>query len=159
MGCGPATLTAYLAPRVAPGGTVIGADLAEKMVERARKTATARGWTGVEFVETDALEYSPPSPVDAVVFSLSLSTMEDPQATLTRAVSWLKPGGQLVILDSIPDPRRPWAQLVIFLKSPRVGAGPTCIPIDFAEIHLEEVEIQTFLMGVYTLVSARKPNA
>jgi ubiquinone/menaquinone biosynthesis C-methylase UbiE len=157
LGCGPATLTPYLIPRVGPSGTVIGVDLAEKMIARARRKAGRMGWHNARFECVGALDYAPPSPVDAVVFCLALSTMSDCERCLERALAMLKPGGKLVILDSIPEPSQRLASAVMHLKAPLVGARPTRAPLDFAAAELEDVRVQRFFAGVYALVSGRRP--
>jgi len=159
LGCGPGTLVPYLLEKVGPSGRVIGIDVADSMVARARSTAARSGWHNVEFERSDALEYRPRSSVRAVVFCLSLSTMDDPRRCLDHAVSMLAPGGQLVILDSIPERSRRLASVVMQLKAPLVGARPTSLPLEFALANLEEVRIRSFFLGVYSLLSARKPAA
>ena len=59
LGCGPGTLTPYLLPKVSPGGTVIGVDVADNMISRARELATERSWSHAEFVRSDARDFSP----------------------------------------------------------------------------------------------------
>jgi ubiquinone/menaquinone biosynthesis C-methylase UbiE len=157
LGCGPGTLTPYLLEKVGPAGRVIGIDVADGMVARARSTAARSGWHNVEFERSDALDYSPGSSVQAVVFCLSLSTMGDPERCLVHVVSMLKPGGQLVILDSIPERSRRFASWVMHLKAPLVGARPTGVPLEFALANLEGVRIRRFFHGVYSLLSARNP--
>ncbi len=157
FGCGPATVTPYLLARVGPTGSVIGVDIAEKMVARARQKAERSGWHNARFERGSTLDYSPPSTVDAVVFCLSLSTMDDCERCLERAVSMLEPGGQLVVLDSIPERSRPFAGLIIHLKAPLVGSTPTRVPLDWASATLEDVRLRRLFGGVYSLVSARKP--
>jgi ubiquinone/menaquinone biosynthesis C-methylase UbiE len=159
LGCGPATLTPHLLPKLGPAGALVGVDLAEGMVARAREKARRLGWRNVRFERGDALAYSPPCAVDAVVFSLSLSTLPDPELALARALAMLAPRGQLVVLDSIPDATRSLANAVIFLKAPLVGARPTRAPLDFAAARLEGVRVRRLFGGVYTVVSGRKPEA
>ncbi len=158
LGCGPATVTPHLLAKLGASGTLIGVDLAEAMVAEARRKAERLGWRNVRFECADALHYSPASPVDAVVFSLSLSTMPEVERALERAFAMLAPGGQLVVLDSIPEPRRPLAKVIIYLKAPLVGARPTRAPLDFARAKLEEVRGRRLFLGAYTVVSGRKPG-
>jgi ribosomal subunit interface protein len=157
LGCGPASATPHRLPKVGPSGALVGVDLAEGMVAEARRKAARLGWRNARFECGDALDYSPPSPVDAIVFSLSLSTMPDAESALEHALSILAPGGQLVVLDSIPEPGRPLARAIIHLKAPLVGARPTRAPLDFAFARLEEVRVQRLFLGAYTVVSGRKP--
>jgi ubiquinone/menaquinone biosynthesis C-methylase UbiE len=155
LGCGLGTLVPHLLPRVAPGGTVIGVDVADRLIERARALAAREGWGNVELVRFDVRDFSPPRPLDAVVFCLSLTTMPDPESCLTRALAWLKPGGQLVVLDSFPERDRPIARWVIHAKAPLVGAQPSERPLEVMREGLEALRIRRFHLGAYILVSGR----
>jgi demethylmenaquinone methyltransferase/2-methoxy-6-polyprenyl-1,4-benzoquinol methylase len=159
LGCGPATVTPHLLQRVGPEGTVIGVDIADKMIARARQQAERADWRNARFERSDALDYTPPRSVDAVVFCLSLSALGDCERGLERALAMLEVGGQLVILDSIPERSRPLANLLMHLKAPLVGARPSAAPLEFARRKLEGVRVRSFLFGVYTLLSGRKPAA
>jgi ubiquinone/menaquinone biosynthesis C-methylase UbiE len=159
LGCGPGTLTPYLLERVGPTGRIIGVDVADGMIARARRAAARSGWHNVEFERSEVLDYSPRCRVGAAVFCLSLTTMGDPRRCLEHVVSALEPGGQLVILDSIPERNRRVARLVMRLKAPLVGARPTSAPLDFVFANLEGARIRRFFSGVYSLLSARKPMA
>src|SRR5262245_267763 len=157
LGCGPATLTPYLLERIGPTGSVIGVDVARGMIERARSKAEARGWTNARFECADALGYQPPSRVGAVALCLSLSTMPEPLRCLKRALGFLEPGGRIAVLDSFPDPSRRLASFTIRLKSPLVGARPSREPLERLAAELGELRTQHFFLGVYSLVSGRKP--
>jgi len=159
LGCGPATVTPHLLPKLGPAGAIVGVDLSEGMLAEARRKAERLGWRNARFERADARDYAPPAPVQAVVFSLSLSTMPEPERCLERALAMLAPGGQLVVLDSIPEPGRPLANAIVRLKAPLVGARPTRAPLDFAAARLEAVRVHRLFLGAYTVVSGRKPGA
>ena len=156
LGCGLGTLVPHLLPRVTPGGAVIGVDIADELIRRARETARRNSWRNVEFVRADVRDFSPHRPVDAVVFCFSLTTMPEPEHRLERAISWLKPSGQLVVLDSFPQPSRPIARWVIHAKAPFVGAAPSERPLQLLLDRLDGVRMRHFHFGVYSLVSGRK---
>ena len=158
MGCGPGTLTPYLLPKVGTDGAVLGTDVADEMIERARSVASEHGWGNVRFERADVREFSPPAKAGIVVFCLSLTTMPDPVRCLSRAHSWLKPGGQLVILDSFLEPDRRLAGLAIRMKSPLVGADPMGVSLATVTSGLDSARLQHFHNGIYTLVSGRKPS-
>jgi hypothetical protein len=84
--------------------------------------------------------------------------MPDPGRCFARALSWLEPGGQLVVLDSFLEPKRRLAGLAIRLKSPLVGADPGAVSLGELAAPLESVRIRHFHAGVYTLLSGRKPR-
>ena len=159
VGCGPGTLTPYLLPKVGPTGSVLGTDVADRMIDRARSLAARQGWGNVRFERSDVRDFSPHAEADVVVFCLSLTTMPDPGRCLFRALSWLKPGGQLVILDSFLERDRQLAGLAIRLKSPLVGADPTAVSLDQIASSLDSFRLQRFHTGVYTLAWGRKPRA
>ncbi len=54
----------------------------------------------------DALEaHIPTQGLDAVVFTLVLCTIPDPEQAVCRVKNWLKPGGRLLVLEHIGSPR------------------------------------------------------
>ncbi len=156
LGCGLGTLVPHLVPKVAPGGTAIGVDVSDKLIARARALAAREGWRNVELVQSDVRDFTPQHPLDAVVFCLSLTTMPDPENRVLRAISWLKPAGQLVVLDSLPERSRPLARWAIHAKAPLVGAEPSERLLPLLLDQLDGVRIRRFHRGVYTLVSGKK---
>jgi len=157
FGCGPGTLTPYLLKKVGPGGQVIGVDLADEMIERARRKAEQQGWHNARFERCCVHEYAPGSLVQGAVFSLALSAMPDVPGCLEKALAVLEPGGSLAILDSFPDRSRPWANWIVHLKAPLVGAVPTLLPRQFVAERMQDVRSTTLWGGVYGVLSARKP--
>jgi ubiquinone/menaquinone biosynthesis C-methylase UbiE len=159
IGCGPGTLTPYLLPKVGPTGAVLGTDVSDEMIGRARGVSTERGWPNVRFERADARDFTPAEAPRIIVFCLALTTLPDPARCLARAISWLVPGGQLVILDSFLQPARRLAALAIRIKSPLVGADPAALSIPEVTAQLESVRLRHFQGGVYTLISGRRPAA
>ena len=156
LGCGPGALVRHLVPKVGASGSVVGVDVSDEMIGRARARARLEGWRNAEFVRADASEFTPEGTFDAVVFCLSLTTLPDPERCLARALSWLAPAGQLVVLDSLPEATRPLARLAIRAKAPLVGADPSERVLPALLESLDDVRLRRFQLGVYTLVSGRK---
>ena len=159
VGCGQGSLVPSLLPKLEPGGRILGADASGGMIARARERAHAEGWSSVRFERCDVHALDPGEPADIVVFCLSLSTMPDPEQCLARALGWLAPGGQLVVLDSFLQRGRPWANLTIRAKSRFVGADPSAISIDGVTQRLAVPSIVQLRAGAYTLVHGFKPEA
>lgn len=159
IGCGPGTLVPYLLPKVGADGSILGVDIAEGMIERARSLAARRGWQNVRFERSDVREFSPRTKADAVVFCLSLTTMPEPQDSLARALTWLRAAGQLVVFDSFLGTAGLLAGLTIRLKSPLVGADPAAVSAEEIVSQLESARLERFHRGVYTLISGRKVRA
>ncbi len=105
--CGTGDLALELAKRVAPGGTVVGCDFSERMLEAARAKASGRGAAGVRFEWADALElpYGDAS-FDAATIGFGARNLADLDRGLAELRRVVRPGGRLVILE-ITQPTRP----------------------------------------------------
>jgi S-adenosylmethionine-diacylgycerolhomoserine-N-methlytransferase len=82
-------------------------DLCPALLEQAR--ARARVHRNVELVEGDVTRFRPAEPVDCVFFSYSLTMIDDWRAALTNAMSMLKPGGALGVVDFYVSAAKPRA--------------------------------------------------
>jgi ubiquinone/menaquinone biosynthesis C-methylase UbiE len=96
-GAGASALVA--AEHVGPTGRVIGIDLADTLLQRARARAAARGLTQVEFRVGDLLEppLDPADVFDAVVCVFGIFFVPDMNAALQALWSRVAPGGALAI--------------------------------------------------------------
>lgn len=106
--CGTGDLALELASRVGPGGSVVGCDFSEPMLEIARRKAAEAGVKGsVSFEWADALElpYEDGS-FDAVTVGFGVRNLADLDRGLAELARVLRPGGRLAILE-ITQPRRP----------------------------------------------------
>ncbi|WP_326595654.1 methyltransferase domain-containing protein [Streptomyces sp. NBC_01803] len=93
LGCGPGTITADLAERVAPG-PVTAVDHAPDILPAAEAAARARGLTGVRFVTADAhaLDF-PDDSFDVVHAHQVLQHLGDPVRALRETRRVCRPGG------------------------------------------------------------------
>lgn len=161
LGCGPASVTPSLLKIIPKNVKIIGIDFSEKMIAIANRKKEQNQWADVRFECMDMYEFTPDKQVDAVVFCLALTAILDSIKALKKASSILKPGGQLLILDSIPLNSRwyhPFANIYMYAKSMIVGAKPNKSILDYITNSLVNVVIKERVFGVYTLISAFKPN-
>lgn len=161
LGCGPASVIPSLLKNLPEKAQIIGIDFSEKMIAIANRKKEQNHWHNVHFQCMDMYEFTPDKQVDAVVFCLALTAIPDSIKALSKANSLLKPGGQLLILDSIPLHSRwyhPFANIYMYAKSMIVGAKPNKAIFAYLTDNLVHVEIKERVFGVYTLISAFKPN-
>jgi len=80
-------------------------DLCPALLEQARPRA--RRYGNVELVEGDVTRFRPRDAVDCVFFSYALTMIDDWRAALANAMSMLKPGGTLGVVDFYISKARP----------------------------------------------------
>src|ERR1700722_9045859 len=85
-------------------------DLCPALLEQARTRAQVH--RNVELVEGDVTRYRPAEPVDCVFFSYSLTMIDDSRAALANALSMLRPGGPLGVVDFYVSSARPRPEYV-----------------------------------------------
>jgi ubiquinone/menaquinone biosynthesis C-methylase UbiE len=86
---------------------VLGIDLSEQMLERARARIAGQRLDRVEVRQGDVEHLDlPDASVDSVVSTYSLCTVADPAAVLREARRVLVPGGRLVLVEH--GPARTW---------------------------------------------------
>jgi demethylmenaquinone methyltransferase/2-methoxy-6-polyprenyl-1,4-benzoquinol methylase len=105
--CGTGDLSLELAKRVSPGGSVVGCDFSEPMLDLAREKAASRGAESIRFEWADALQLPyDDERFDAVTVGFGVRNFADHDRGLREMSRVLRPGGRLVILE-FTEPRRP----------------------------------------------------
>jgi SAM-dependent methyltransferase len=123
VGCGTGVISMLVADL---GHTVVGIDLSDGMLDKAR--AKANGRTEVGFKRGNAMApRGKPASFDAVVNRHVLWTMTDPERALTNWRRMLRPGGHLAIIDGLwgqePDDRMDGIAPSLPLIEPSVAVG------------------------------------
>jgi SAM-dependent methyltransferase len=128
VGCGPGTITAGLAERVAPG-RVVAADSAESVLDEARRSTAAA--TNVDFAVADvhALDF-PDDTFDIVHAHQVLQHVADPVQALREMRRVARPGGVVAARDAdfgtmiwYPEPPAMDAWLPVYYKVARGNGG------------------------------------
>jgi len=118
IGCGPGYLLQLIAEEF-PDKPLIGVDISEEMVKRARaKFSVLNANRKVEFRQGSA-EHLPfaDGTQDFIVSTLSLHHWHNPQLAFNEIYRVLKPGGQFLIFDLRRDARRFFFWLVWFAQN------------------------------------------
>jgi SAM-dependent methyltransferase len=109
VGCGCGATALELARRVGPDGQVLGVDISEPMLSRARERAQAAGAANVAFEWGDAQQHAFALERFDLVFSrFGVMFFTDPPAAFANLLRALRPGGRLAFVCWQEPARNPW---------------------------------------------------
>jgi demethylmenaquinone methyltransferase/2-methoxy-6-polyprenyl-1,4-benzoquinol methylase len=152
IGCGTGRNLQFLSEAAGPNGRVYGVDLSQGMLDKAREFCTQRGLENVTLIHGDALEFRPTQPLDGVMFGLSYNTMPNHKAMLRHALSLLRPGGRVVIMDG-KLPRGPGQEFVlrfsVWLMKRTLLGNPHIKPWEHLMEAADRFEMEDYLFGSY----------
>lgn len=112
VGCGCGQTTLELAELVGPSGRVLGVDISEQMLERARERTVESGHRTIELVLADAAVHPfEPAAFDLVFSRFGVMFFEDAAAAFANLHRALRPGGRLGFVCWQPIEQNPWASL------------------------------------------------
>jgi SAM-dependent methyltransferase len=100
--------TGWWSPLLAANGELWMSDAAEPPLERARERLVAHGLRAHLHVrDAWAPPETPPAPADGLFAGFWLSHVERDRTAefLDLAARWLRPGGRISLIDSLPDPQ------------------------------------------------------
>ena len=120
LGCGGGIDVFLAAKRVGNKGRVIGIDMTEDMLNKARANAKKAGLKNVEF-KLGEIEKIPLNGdiADCIISNCVINLSEDKQEVFNEAFRILKPGGRLMVSDMVLLADLPDS----VLKSPELHAG------------------------------------
>ena len=102
--CGSGASAIPAAERVGPHGSVLGIDIAQKMLALARAKAAARGLGNIEFRQGDLLDLAvPESSFDAAVCVFGIFFVPDTTAAVRELWKAVRPGGRLALTTWGPN--------------------------------------------------------
>ena len=159
IACGTGLNFGLYQERIGPTGRVIGLDLTDAMLARARERIKRAGWGNVELVETDAEAFDFPEDSDAIISTFAITLVPEFDAVIRRGARALRPGGRFAILD-FKRPEWPPSWLVeAFVWITK----PFGVSLDMAERHpweslqryLADFELRQLYLGFSYLAVGR----
>ena len=129
IGCGTG-LTTREAARAAAPGRVVGIDVSERMLERARQLAAAERLDNVRYELGDAQVHRfDPAGFDVAISRFGTMFFSDPAAAFANIADALRPGARMVLLVWQQHDRNEWARAIDAAlgdaaQSPQPGMDP-----------------------------------
>jgi len=112
VGCGCGQTALELAERVGPQGAVLGVDISEPMLTRARERQSERGLKNLTFLQADAQTHQFGSSCFDLVFSrFGVMFFENPTAAFANLHSAVRPGGRLCFVCWQALDKNEWARV------------------------------------------------
>jgi demethylmenaquinone methyltransferase/2-methoxy-6-polyprenyl-1,4-benzoquinol methylase len=109
LACGTGLNFPLIQEAIGPGGGIVGVDLTDRMLDRARHRADSNGWTNVALVHADAVDFDFPHRVDAILSTYALSQIPECAEVIARGAAALSTSGRWVVLDlKVPDRTPGW---------------------------------------------------
>lgn len=104
-GCGPGRLTIPIAHQVSPQGTVTAMDIQEGMLQEVQKRAARENLINIHYIQKGIGEGDlETSHYDRAILITVLGEIPDREAALRDIWIALKPGGILLVEETIRDP-------------------------------------------------------
>jgi len=97
VGCGTGAISKGIAERVGSSGQVVGIDKSKELIEEGKALFSFPD--NLELVEAGIFDYEPSEKFDLIVAARVLQWLDNPQAALERLKMWLRPNGQMSVLD------------------------------------------------------------
>ncbi len=99
LGCGTGLNFSLLQKQVGPRGRIIGMDLTDAMLDEAKASIAAHGWSNIELVKSDASSYVFPPGVSGILSTFALTLVPKFDAVIRNGASALLPGKRFTVLD------------------------------------------------------------
>jgi SAM-dependent methyltransferase/pimeloyl-ACP methyl ester carboxylesterase len=120
IGCGAGESTRDAARTAAPG-SVLGVDISEELLERARRRTAEKGVLNATYERGDAQVHPfPPASFDLIISRFGTMFFADPVAAFSNIARAARPGARLVLMVWQSEERNEWANAI----RQALGAGP-----------------------------------
>lgn len=140
---------------------VIGIDLSDSMLEKARERVAKHGLSNIRLLEMDAASLTfADSSFDIVYAPYLISVVPDPVAVVREMVRVCRPGGKIIILNHFlsPNPLLAWLERTISPFTVHIGfKSDLDLPAFLAQADLKPVSIEKInIPRIWSLVTCIK---
>ena len=113
IACGTGLNFPLIEEAIGPSGRIVGVDLTDAMLARARDRVARNRWRNVTLVQGDVAQFDFPAEADAILSTYALSQVPECAKVIAHGAAALTGGGRWVVLDlKVPDNTPDWlAQL------------------------------------------------
>lgn len=120
LGCGTGLNIPLIHEMVGPQGRIIGVDLTEGMLAKARQRAARAGFANVEFIQADLATFEIPPGVSSAIATFALEMVPEYDAVIREVAEALPAGGRIALFGMKHPERLPrWLiQIGIWLTKP-----------------------------------------
>lgn len=160
VGCGTGNSFQPLRELVGQGGTIIGIDRNQGMVQAAHTRIRKSEWENIQVIRADG-RYPPvaQSSIDAAYSAMSLTAIDQPERAIQAIYEALKPDGEFVILDAEPFDSWPWRianWLVIPVAKLLTDWHPRENLVSVLEREFDAVHVSRYHGGSIVIIRAHK---
>lgn len=159
LGCGTGHNLPLLRDVVGAEGRVVGVDLTDAMLARARERVARAGWSNVELVNSDAAAFAWPARVDGVLSTYALPLVRELDAVVGRAAAALGPGKRMAVVDlTAPEgwPRFMVSAMAALVRPFGAASYLHRHPWDSMRDHFAAVELRRRYLGTTCLAVGEK---
>jgi ubiquinone/menaquinone biosynthesis C-methylase UbiE len=160
LGCGTGLNFPLLERAVGPCGKIIGVDMTDAMLAKARERISRYGWSNIELVQSDVAKYVFERRVDGILSTFVMEFVSEYDDLIRRCSAALIPGKTLVIGDlKHPGGRLAW--VAPFLSGLARPYGTTMDladrrPWESVRTYLGDTKLKEFYFGCAYLAYGRR---
>ena len=99
VACGTGLNFRLIQEAIGPEGRILGVDLTDAMLDRARERVEKNGWHNVALSQADAADFDFPAGIDAILSTYALSQVPECAEVIARGAAALSEGGRWAVLD------------------------------------------------------------
>lgn len=146
IGCGTGTSSLRAVDAVGATGSVLGVDISEPMLQRAR--TLAKDSSNLSFETADAADFAfPDNGFDAVISRFGVMFFADPVKAFVNIRRAMGPGARLTMAAWSMLDRNPWFSVPMYAAKERLGAPPAVDPDAPGPLAFRDIERVTGILA------------